>query len=61
MTSMRAIVHRVPAETRHARAFVGGALAGQFGMTDIYVSGGAEYQGPPGGGPVAVIIEKKTQ
>jgi cyanuric acid amidohydrolase len=46
--------------TRHARAFVGGVLAGVFGMTNIYVSGGAEHQGPPGGGPVAIIVEKET-
>jgi len=46
--------------TRHARAFVGGVLAGVFGMTDLYVSGGAEHQGPPGGGPVAIIVEKET-
>jgi cyanuric acid amidohydrolase len=45
--------------TRHARAFVGGVLAGVFGITDLYVSGGAEHQGPPGGGPVAVIVEKE--
>jgi len=45
--------------TRHARAFVGGVLAGLFGMTDIFVSGGAEHQGPPGGGPVAIIVEKE--
>jgi cyanuric acid amidohydrolase len=47
------------AGTRHARAFVGGVLAGVFGMTDLYVSGGAEHQGPPGGGPVAIIVEKE--
>ncbi|WP_024280823.1 ring-opening amidohydrolase [Xanthobacter sp. 126] len=41
--------------TRHARAFVAGALAGVVGHTEIYVSGGAEHQGPDGGGPVAVI------
>lgn len=46
--------------TRHARAFVGGVLSGVFGMTDLYVSGGAEHQGPPGGGPVAIIVEKET-
>jgi cyanuric acid amidohydrolase len=45
--------------TRHARAFVGGVLAGVFGITDLYVSGGAEHQGPPGGGPVAIIVEKE--
>lgn len=41
--------------TRHARAFVAGALAGLVGHAEIYVSGGAEHQGPDGGGPVAVI------
>ena len=48
------------AGTRHARAFVGGVLAGLFGLTDLYVSGGAEHQGPPGGGPVAIIVEKES-
>jgi cyanuric acid amidohydrolase len=41
--------------TRHARALVGGVLAGVTGRTDLFVSGGAEHQGPDGGGPVAVI------
>ena len=41
--------------TRHARAFVGGAVAGLIGRTDLFVSGGAEHQGPDGGGPVAII------
>ena len=41
--------------TRHARAFVCGALAGLIGHAEIYVSGGAEHQGPDGGGPVALI------
>ena len=41
--------------TRHARAFVGGALAGLMGLTELFVSGGAEHQGPDGGGPVAII------
>jgi len=44
--------------TRHARGFVGGVLAGLTGMTDLFVSGGAEHQGPPGGGPVAIIYRK---
>ncbi|MBP2148791.1 ring-opening amidohydrolase [Xanthobacter flavus] len=44
--------------TRHARAFVAGALAGVVGHTDIYVSGGAEHQGPDGGGPVAIIARR---
>ena len=41
--------------TRHARAAVGGLIAGVAGSGLVYVSGGAEHQGPPGGGPVAVI------
>ncbi|MEP9380025.1 ring-opening amidohydrolase [Aquabacter sp. CN5-332] len=44
--------------TRHARAFVAGALAGVVGHTEIYVSGGAEHQGPDGGGPVALIVPR---
>ena len=38
--------------TRHARAAVGGMLAGLTGCPAAFVSGGAEHQG---GGPVAVI------
>lgn len=41
--------------TRHARALVGGVLAGLIGDTRLFVSGGAEHQGPDGGGPVAII------
>lgn len=41
--------------TRHARAAVGGLIAAVAGHGAVYVSGGAEHQGPPGGGPVAVI------
>ncbi len=48
------------ASTRHARAFVAGALAGLIGHTEIYVSGGAEHQGPDGGGPVAIIATRPT-
>jgi len=46
------------ASTRHARGFVCGALAGLVGHAEIYVSGGAEHQGPDGGGPVAVIADR---
>jgi cyanuric acid amidohydrolase len=42
--------------TRHARAVVGGVLASVVGHCELYVSGGAEHQGPAGGGPVAVIV-----
>jgi len=44
--------------TRHARAFVCGALAALVGHAEIYVSGGAEHQGPDGGGPVAIIVDR---
>ena len=43
--------------TRHARAAVGGLAAAVAGCGAIYVSGGAEHQGPAGGGPVAVIAK----
>lgn len=48
-------------QTRHARGFVGGVLAGLTGLTELFVSGGAEHQGPPGGGPVAIIYQKEKQ
>jgi cyanuric acid amidohydrolase len=41
--------------SRHARALVGGVIAGVVGRTQLFVSGGAEHQGPDGGGPIAVI------
>lgn len=41
--------------TRHARSVVGAVLAAAVGTPMIYVSGGAEHQGPPGGGPLALI------
>ena len=44
--------------TRHARAFVAGSLGALVGHAGIYVSGGAEHQGPDGGGPVAVIVDR---
>lgn len=47
-------------QTRHARAVVGGVLASVVGDPMIYVSGGAEHQGPPGGGPVAIIARTET-
>lgn len=43
--------------TRHSRAAVGGLLAGITGDPRVFVSGGAEHQGPPGGGPVCIIYE----
>ena len=41
--------------TRHARAAVGGLVAGLVGDTEIYVSGGAEGQGPDGGGSLCMV------
>ena len=41
--------------TRHARAVTGAAIASVVGHGMVYVSGGAEHQGPAGGGPFAVI------
>jgi cyanuric acid amidohydrolase len=40
---------------RHIRGAVGGLVAGVLGETRIFVSGGAEHQGPDGGGLIAVI------
>lgn len=41
--------------TRSARAVVNAAIATLTKDPMVYVSGGAEHQGPDGGGPVAVI------
>ena len=42
--------------TRHARCVVNAVIASIVGDSMVYVSGGAEHQGPPGGGPVAAIV-----
>jgi cyanuric acid amidohydrolase len=47
--------------TRHARAAVGAVLASVVGQSALYVSGGAEHQGPAGGGPVAVIMRTEDR
>jgi cyanuric acid amidohydrolase len=47
--------------TRHARAAVGGVLASVVGQTALYVSGGAEHQGPAGGGPVAALVRVASE
>lgn len=44
--------------TRHARAVVNAVIAAVVNDPMVYVSGGAEHQGPDGGGPIAVIIRK---
>lgn len=46
--------------TRHARGFVGGLISGLIGHTENFISGGAEHQGPDGGGPIAVIYSQPT-
>lgn len=43
--------------TRHARAVVNSVIGAVTGDPLSYVSGGAEHQGPEGGGPVAAILE----
>lgn len=43
--------------TRHARAAVGGLVAGLVGDAAVYVSGGAEGQGPAGGGSLCIVYE----
>ena len=42
--------------TRHARAAVNAVISSIVGDSMVYVSGGAEHQGPPGGGTVAAIV-----
>lgn len=42
---------------RHIRGALGGLVAGVMGETRLFVSGGAEHQGPDGGGLVAVIAQ----
>jgi len=44
--------------TRHARAVVSAVIASVVGDPMVYVSGGAEHQGPSGGGLVAVIARR---
>jgi cyanuric acid amidohydrolase len=43
---------------RHVRGAVGGLVAGVIGDTRIFVSGGAEHQGPDGGGLIAAIADR---
>jgi cyanuric acid amidohydrolase len=42
--------------TRHLRAAASGVIASIIGETEVFVSGGAEHQGPPGGGVLSVIV-----
>ncbi|MDG3264861.1 cyanuric acid amidohydrolase, partial [Streptococcus suis] len=43
--------------TRSARAVVNAAIAAITRDPLVYVSGGAEHQGPDGGGPISVIAK----
>ena len=43
---------------RHVRGAVAGLVAGVIGDGRIFVSGGAEHQGPDGGGLIAVIASR---
>jgi cyanuric acid amidohydrolase len=45
-------------QQRHIRGAVGAIVASVLNDTAIFVSGGAEHQGPDGGGLVAVIAER---
>jgi cyanuric acid amidohydrolase len=45
-------------EQRHIRAAVGAIAASILNDTGLFVSGGAEHQGPDGGGMIAVIAER---
>lgn len=42
---------------RHIRGALGGLVAGVTGDSRIFVSGGAEHQGPDGGGIIAAIAD----
>jgi cyanuric acid amidohydrolase len=44
---------------RHIRGAVAGLVAGVIGDGRIFVSGGAEHQGPDGGGLIAVVASQK--
>lgn len=50
-------VHRVPRRAPD----VAGALAAVVGTGEIFVSGGAEHQGPDGGGPCALVVRRGTE
>jgi cyanuric acid amidohydrolase len=45
---------------RHVRGALGGLVAGVIGDGRIFVSGGAEHQGPDGGGLIAAIAERAS-
>ncbi len=43
---------------RHIRGAVGAVVASVLNDTALFVSGGAEHQGPDGGGLIAIVVEK---
>ena len=43
--------------TRHIRSVVGTVVAATVGHPQIFVSAGAEGQGPIGGGPICAIVD----
>jgi cyanuric acid amidohydrolase len=45
-------------QQRHIRGAVGAIAASVLNDTALFVSGGAEHQGPDGGGPVAIIARR---
>jgi cyanuric acid amidohydrolase len=45
-------------QQRHIRAAVGAVVASVVNDTALFVSGGAEHQGPDGGGMIALIAER---
>jgi cyanuric acid amidohydrolase len=47
-------------EQRHIRGAVGAIAASILNDTGLFVSGGAEHQGPDGGGMIAVIADRGT-
>jgi cyanuric acid amidohydrolase len=48
-------------EQRHIRGAVGAIAASILNDTGLFVSGGAEHQGPDGGGTIAVIAERAVR
>jgi cyanuric acid amidohydrolase len=46
-------------QQRHIRGAVGAIVAAVLNDTALFVSGGAEHQGPDGGGMIAIIAEKE--
>ena len=45
-------------QQRHIRGAVGAIVASVLNDTALFVSGGAEHQGPDGGGMLAMIAQK---